>query len=344
MPYSPLLDLLRFGAALVVVVAHTRGHLFVDFGGLDAASRGIGNAFFYFLTRLGHEAVILFFVISGYLVGGRLASDSIAGTLCVSKFMVDRFSRIIIPIVPVIIIGAMLFPNDSDVVQLFGNVVGLQGIFVNVLSYNSPLWSLAYEIWFYIIGLCAAIVYYNKKASIYIVLLFALIFCVFTQLKLYLMFCWLIGALVRIQQVNLSKVGCYSLILCLAIMILLRQVLTDGVFNIFFGGDLFVHLTEMSIAVVFAYLISAGRSINWSLPGMRTCAAFSYSLYLVHFPLLMIVKENLFQNSLIPGLQNFLYFILVVFLQVFVAYCFFILFEKNTVAIKKYIFGGLYGR
>lgn len=55
------LDLARFSAALIVVLAHVRDFLFSDFGMLDEASRGPLVMAFYAVTRLGHEAVIVFF-------------------------------------------------------------------------------------------------------------------------------------------------------------------------------------------------------------------------------------------------------------------------------------------
>lgn len=61
-------EFLRAGAALLVCMSHIRNFLFVDFGDLD--SPGFSDRLFYAATSLGHEAVIVFFVLSGYFVGG----------------------------------------------------------------------------------------------------------------------------------------------------------------------------------------------------------------------------------------------------------------------------------
>ena len=68
------LDFIRWSAAMLVVVAHARHLLFVDYYLLvykdPTFLHSISNKLFYFITGLGHEAVVLFFVLSGYLVGG----------------------------------------------------------------------------------------------------------------------------------------------------------------------------------------------------------------------------------------------------------------------------------
>ena len=55
-----------------MVAEHARSLVFVDYGELQ--SPGLWAKGFYFLTGFGHEAVMVFFVISGYLVGGKVWS------------------------------------------------------------------------------------------------------------------------------------------------------------------------------------------------------------------------------------------------------------------------------
>ena len=64
----PFLDLLRLGAALLVLFGHTRGLIFVSFQ--DIAQAGLGTKAFYFLTGIHREGVAIFFAVSGFLVGG----------------------------------------------------------------------------------------------------------------------------------------------------------------------------------------------------------------------------------------------------------------------------------
>ena len=62
------LDCLRGVAALLVCLEHLRAFLFVPFAQLK--SLGVFTKGFYLVTGLGHQAVMIFFVLSGFLVGG----------------------------------------------------------------------------------------------------------------------------------------------------------------------------------------------------------------------------------------------------------------------------------
>src|SRR5262249_47939700 len=62
------LDCARFGAAVLVLFGHSRGLLFESIANVEAPSALTRAA--YLVTGLQHEAVVIFFVISGFLVGG----------------------------------------------------------------------------------------------------------------------------------------------------------------------------------------------------------------------------------------------------------------------------------
>ena len=73
------LDWLRFGAAFAVLFDHTKQFSLVPYGDLPPAQQGLAVEALFAATRLGQPAVVLFFVISGYLVGGRLLEKLRAG-------------------------------------------------------------------------------------------------------------------------------------------------------------------------------------------------------------------------------------------------------------------------
>ena len=107
-PCKPALDHLRWIAAFAVVFQHARSLVMVDYrpdAGLIAKS-------LYFATGFSHEAVIIFFVLSGYLVGGkaiRLARRSTEEQR--RRFVIDRFVRIFIVLLPAL---AMLAPASEN--------------------------------------------------------------------------------------------------------------------------------------------------------------------------------------------------------------------------------------
>ena len=149
------LDLLRFSAAMMVVLCHVRGSMFSAYGSLAPQSRSLVTATFFAFTRLGLESVIAFFVLSGYLVGGKAIERMLHGSFDPTSYAVDRLSRIWIPLIPALawtsIVSYYIFRKTDGPFIWVGNLLGLQNVAVSAIGHNDPLWSLAYEIWFYII-------------------------------------------------------------------------------------------------------------------------------------------------------------------------------------------------
>ena len=59
-------DWLRGLAAVAVLAGHVRGLFFVDFG--DLVAPGPFARLAYMATGLGHQAVVVFFVLSGFFI------------------------------------------------------------------------------------------------------------------------------------------------------------------------------------------------------------------------------------------------------------------------------------
>ena len=91
------LDALRFIAAFMVLLSHSRNTFFPEYGALPSEQHNILTMAFTMFCRMGHEAVIIFFVLSGFLVGGRGFERIKAGTMNVKSYAIDRFSIIYPP-------------------------------------------------------------------------------------------------------------------------------------------------------------------------------------------------------------------------------------------------------
>src|SRR5438093_211100 len=85
---SIFLDLLRGLSALAVMVGHLRGLFFVSFGDVQAPTLLVSIV--YFLTSLGHEAVIVFFVLSGYFIAGNVLRSLADGSWNWRAYMTRR--------------------------------------------------------------------------------------------------------------------------------------------------------------------------------------------------------------------------------------------------------------
>ena len=171
------LDLLRGIAAFLVLSGHLRSYIFQNYGKLAQVS--LLEETFYFATGLGHQAVIIFFALSGFLVGGKVLDDILTHRFSWSHYLVRRLTRLWIVIIPTLIltllldnIGIQLTKGigydgqyyqmydfgpyssvgvDHSFLTLLGNLGFLQTIFVPAFGSNGPMWSLANEFWYYVI-------------------------------------------------------------------------------------------------------------------------------------------------------------------------------------------------
>jgi peptidoglycan/LPS O-acetylase OafA/YrhL len=103
-PHYDYLDLTRGLAALVVFGGHLRSFLFVPFP--QAGPLGWPWKTFYFATGLGHSAVMVFFVLSGFLIGGNVARSVRAGRWSWRDYAVKRMSRLWLVLIPALVLAA----------------------------------------------------------------------------------------------------------------------------------------------------------------------------------------------------------------------------------------------
>ena len=94
----PFLDLLRFTAALLVRFGHTRGLLFASFQ--DVPNAGLATTLFYFATGVHREGVAIFFVVSGFLVGGAVWRALAERRFEPRAYLTSRFVRIYLVFLP----------------------------------------------------------------------------------------------------------------------------------------------------------------------------------------------------------------------------------------------------
>lgn len=346
----PWLDFIRFTAAFLVLAAHTRGFLFEKYSDLDSSSQHFGTFIFYSLTRFGTEAVILFFVLSGFLVGGPLIKRVRLGTFDSKSYIIDRLTRIYTPLFPTILLTiciSLIISFHIDLAQILGNIFSLQGVFVETLNSNPPLWSLSYEIWFYCLGLAIVLVFNSKKINILKIAF--LIFCiyVFTILKPAYLLCWLAGAFVHTYPSKKKSKTKLIILGCLTLLIMgLSQLTSDSIsfekygFLNLINNDfilvIFAVFTAFFIRELILFQSNNTFSIILNWIGLK-CAPFSFSLYLIHYPILFLIPYFGFIKMNTFNFTTLLVFLAVLVILMSVSYLFYICFEKQSDRIKIWL-------
>ncbi len=295
------MDFFRTAAALIVVVSHARDITMADYDGR------LLYAPVYAATGFGHSGVVVFFVLSGFWI-----SRSVLGRLDSGHFwrdyLIDRLTRLLIVLVPALAIGGMLdwlgavhfgFPlyagasGSHSVVSpvlpqlqpevLLGNLAFLQTILVPTWGSNGPLWSLAYEFWFYVWFPAIALLVVKRKVSLGLA---GLLVAWFNPAIAAGFAMWLVGfLLLRLSPTAANRhIGIWTIVVVSASFI--AVLLLSGVRN---GG-----LIDLALALAFGALLFVLRAGCVPLPRLieplaRYGRDSSYSLYVVHFPLLALI-------------------------------------------------------
>lgn len=346
------LDLMRFIAAMMVLLSHSRGDFFGDYGNLPESQKGILTMLFFSSTRLAHEAVLIFFVLSGYLVGGRAIERLRAGTFDLRSYTLDRTVRIMLPLVSAIllyIVVMLQFGEPIDWVTCVGNLFSLQGLFVEPLV--TPFWSLSFEVWFYVLMGTIAVLFtagQNRKGmNILSLIMLTVCMLVFVRMTFSYLFIWFLGAMAYVvRPAKPSRVLAAVYFLLTVALIGILQLTTDSVSV---HIDVFDHLNRRMIEIVLSLccclfiqqivMLKPGTRFSMGLNNLGTrLAAFSYTLYLVHRIVFLVLFRYWFTRDCgTVDLRSILLYILFVAIVMFVSYIIYIGFERNTDAVKRFI-------
>jgi peptidoglycan/LPS O-acetylase OafA/YrhL len=306
---SDHLDLVRGAAALEVLLGHLRGLFFVD----SPANSNFLIRVVYFATDFGRESVMIFFVLSGFLIGGTVLRGKIDGDFSWSVYSTNRLTRLWVVLIPALFLCAFwdhlgirifgtsgiyglvpgstgryaVLPRLSGVV-LLDNALFLQGIIAPTYGSNGPLWSLSYEFWYYVIFPLIVLAFPAKKIDrstvLYAGATCAVAFFIRGPILAYFPV-WLLGAAINFApQTSGRRAQLWIGIATLALLSVLAAIRFIDLTR--YLQDLAVGVASASL--VFAFLCS--RTPSRSRLYSRTVgklAGFSYSLYLVHLPALI---------------------------------------------------------
>ena len=339
------LDWLRGLAALLVFLTHVRGGFFVKWSDLDASSQNFLNYFLFVVTRLGREAVVVFFVLSGFLVGGQAIQELRNRRYSLSKYLVARVSRLYTVVVPALFLTAVfdvlhgVWGSSTHGLRSFLiNLFFLQDILGPVYGSNAPLWSLSFEWWFYVIfGLGLAGFSHQIEARWKRLMLVAAAAAITMLLwvhcrALVLMFpLWLIGVVARSAPSVAMTGPRYAIPAAVALCIAL--VISSARWDL--AGDYVVGVTTGCL--VYSLRQCPPPTVRWCAVG-STLAAFSFSLYALHYPLWFLIQSVLVtQRSTHAGIAQWLELLALACLGLAICYLFYFVFERRTPVVRAWM-------
>ncbi|WP_380873307.1 hypothetical protein ACFB49_40730 [Sphingomonas sp. DBB INV C78] len=305
---SPQLDTLRGMSAIAVLCGHAN-QIFIA---------PVESALYPVMGLMAQAAVMLFFVLSGFLITKSITRNFSSGAgFDIRAYAADRFDRIYPPLLFALLIVAglhagapLVFPTGSEMFELQGgfvvrdgfevglaNFVGalffLNGFTIDNIAANGPLWSLSYEVWYYV---AAGLIAWRTKYGVFIA--GALLVALGSTNKMFLAFApiWFAGGIValmhnwRQQFPRAASVVGGVLFLGVAwcaggYIWAFQQVTVPAeinalyivIFNLLFG---------LAAACALHLLLIGAWSVS-SRP--RHAANFSYTLYVTHFPIMLFI-------------------------------------------------------
>jgi len=347
------LDWLRGIAALLVLLTHVRLGFFVSWPEVEPASQTILNHGLFFLTRLGHQAVVIFFVLSGYLVGGQAVTQARARRFSLHHYLAARVARLYTVLIPALLLTATVdtlgnqWNSSADGWQTFFlNLFFLQMIFGPYYGTNGPLWTLSFEWWFYVLFGLAVFVYARPSiaqrsvAGLVIALLVYLLFVENLNHNTWVLIgfpLWLSGAAIRTISAPSARVP--RPVVLLSIVLLCSFMLMSAL-----PGNGLEHDCLVGAATaLLIWLLRGAEPIRASGAAVgRTLAAFSFTLYAVHQPLNVLVEHLLVPHRLTQPIPA--EWIAMLILAAGIASCAFAwywLFERNTPRIRRWLLSQL---
>jgi peptidoglycan/LPS O-acetylase OafA/YrhL len=357
--HAMLISLLRGLAALNVAAAHLRSQLYPAFELVEEPPllfMGIA-----FMAGFAHLSVVVFFVLSGWLVGGSLL-DKIGDRRAFRHYAIDRITRLWIVLVPVFCISLLCgqltgdidgsrpdfgFAGDYSLGAFLGNLVGLQDIVVPRFGGNFALWSLTNEIWYYVMFPLLVIMLRGKSIGARMLSalgLIAIARLVSGALLAYFAI-WLLGTLfsrIRLETSAVVRGLLLGVVVGSAVYCRLEgHVDTQSLET--FGQDL-------PFALAFVVWLSSMPSdapTSSSLYRLANrlgqfFAAFSFTLYVLHVPLIFLflhyLPATLGVMQLVPGNPgHYAAYAGMLVLLLVASYLLHLPFESNTQRVRDWV-------
>ncbi|MCC5619360.1 acyltransferase [Nostoc sp. CHAB 5836] len=368
---SEWLDLTRWLAAFIVLYAHTTNRFLIPVADVPQSERTIGTYVMGFMSGFSHQAVMVFFVLSGYLVGGALISEvRRTAAIDVTNYLIKRFARLWTVLLPAFVLSFVCFALSIWVYDAFGtgfftpeiarsgslstlscNIAFLQTVSCGQFAGNGPLWSLFNEFWYYVVFVVFMLGFIQKNTILRIALwvtaaatLLLLSSYQFDGSKLAPYFLiWIMGAGATMLPRPLIRSTILSAIILILILIAMRLSIRRYWWD---AHPLGAFIVDFAVSACFCNLIISLKFAKLVRPPLRhwntLLAGFSFSLYCIHVPILNVIAAARAQSvglqaiAINPGsMREWLYIMWPMGGAILIAYYFSHLTEWHTPMIKR---------
>jgi peptidoglycan/LPS O-acetylase OafA/YrhL len=354
-----LISLLRGLAAFIVAAGHLRSEMYP--GLRTVADPSLWFQGFAFITGFGHQAVLVFFIISGWLVGGSLL-NKIGQPGAVTNYAIDRATRLWTVLIPTFAV-TLLFglgtgalqpsgidfsaANEYSALSFAGNLFGLQRVALEDFGGNYALWSLANETWYYVMFPLLVLLATSRRRMTRIASGAALaLAAAILPVGIVVYFTiWLLG--VAFSRVRIDcGIGarCAWLAMLGATSVYFRLTGTNDEFDPgTIGMDLVCSL--MFLVFLSSLQFKADPTSTLVQPLARTgkfFADFSFSLYVLHVPLIILLKhvaDTRFGLGRLSPSEPLHFAVYLVMLGILIggAYLSYMMFESQTYRIRRLV-------
>ncbi|NUJ78812.1 acyltransferase [Methylocystis sp. FS] len=320
MPFilSQFIEASRWLGALVVLAVHT-SNLFINNADIMSAPHAplAYVWWFYAAFELGHQAVLAFFVMSGYLVGGAVLAHLRKNQDFLREYFIHRVSRIYLVVGPAVVLtlvldslggwlfassgvyGWPLFKGHFSALLFLTSFLNLQGIGFDYFGTNGPLWSLACEFWYYVTFPLLLLPFARNYPLALRLLGFALGAALFAAISTppswfkfgYIL--WAGGAFATLIPRPIISSRWAALLLYAAVVVIIRLVVRGHLVEehpwAADAADLLGSALFVIVLIAFRYGPSEGFSLL-RFKFHKTLADFSFSLYSIHMPILIFAR------------------------------------------------------
>lgn len=326
---SRVMDCIRALSSFVVAGTHGVQVFILPYFGLWS--------FVHIVTStLAFGAVLAFFVVSGFMIYAstrrhRLPDD----TFDIAAFLRARVLRIYPPLIAAVALTAACYAIISGFelhgsqsyrlggelflsreraewnwADLSGTLLLLYGIFPEVsgpISMDGPLWTLSYEVWFYVLSAFAvnAVIHWRIAGGWLPLIVCVGIFARSSNLLvLSFLMVWgsgfLLGFLHERRTLSEPRAFVWCIIVGLSLCIALIMIQGEDMFHALLSlntwrGKTILMIYGLLVAAAITLLISrtVGAADGQKMQRIASMAAFSYTLYIIHYPLLLLAYSIL---------------------------------------------------